>query len=113
MCILDLQVLIHCMTFSMEYRLVADRLKAGNIVEAEIFDSVTIYFSDIVGFTSLSSSSTPMQIVTLLNDLYTTLDSIISQFDVYKVSYKRENYFNILILINASLQQNKCLQCYL
>uniref|UniRef100_A0A8B9JKP5 Guanylate cyclase n=1 Tax=Astyanax mexicanus TaxID=7994 RepID=A0A8B9JKP5_ASTMX len=64
---------------------VAEALKLGTTVEPEYYECVTIYFSDIVGFTTISANSEPIEVVDLLNDLYSTFDEIIANHDVYKV----------------------------
>ena len=72
---------------------IADDLKRGKPVEAKHYKSVTIMYSDIVGFTSLCSESLPMEVVTLLSALFDKFDSIITMHDGFKVSrrfFRRE-----------------------
>eukprot|EP00045_Choanoeca_perplexa_P014587 m.173036 g.173036 ORF g.173036 m.173036 type:complete len:549 (-) comp16727_c0_seq7:47-1693(-) len=64
---------------------VADALKAGKKVEPQQFESVTIFFSDIVGFTDISGSLPPEEVMDMLDRLYTKLDELSDKYDLFKV----------------------------
>uniref|UniRef100_A0A914GTY0 guanylate cyclase n=1 Tax=Globodera rostochiensis TaxID=31243 RepID=A0A914GTY0_GLORO len=49
------------------------------------FKTASVMFSDIVGFTTLCSSSTPLEVVTMLNTVYTGFDDLINKHEAYKV----------------------------
>ncbi|VDK74338.1 unnamed protein product [Onchocerca ochengi] len=72
---------------------IADDLKVGKSVPPQLYPCATVLFSDIRGFTRLSSISTPFEIVKFLNDLFSGFDDIISKHDAYKVYLFIISYF--------------------
>lgn len=68
---------------------IASQLKRGVEASATDYPSVTILFSDIKGFTTICNSCHPMQVVGMLNTLYTRFDGNLEKHNVYKVSRER------------------------
>lgn len=64
---------------------VADALRNGQKVAPENHELVTIFFSDIVGFTDISSKLDPLKISELLDRLYNSFDALSDYHDVFKV----------------------------
>ena len=71
--------------YQMMPRSVAQQLKLNKTVNAEYYENVTVYFSDIVGFTTLCASCSPLEVVAFLNKLYHFFDDCLDLYDVYKV----------------------------
>merc|ERR1711971_479457 len=59
-------------------------LNKGKTV-VEKFNMVTIFFSDIVGFTTLAGSMRPVEVMKMLNDLYVEFDKLVEKHNLYKV----------------------------
>ena len=64
---------------------IADELKDGSHSVAESFSDVTLLFSDIVSFTTVSSNHTAEEIVNALNNLFTLFDIRAKAMGVEKI----------------------------
>jgi class 3 adenylate cyclase/HAMP domain-containing protein len=64
---------------------IADRLKAGEEPIADYFPEVTVLFSDIVGFTHLSSELPPGELVQLLDEIFSSFDESARRLGIEKI----------------------------
>lgn len=61
------------------------RLKQGQDLIAENFDEVTILFADIVGFTRLAQQLQPIDLVNLLNEIFSIFDLLTDKYGLEKI----------------------------
>ena len=64
---------------------IAEQLKQSTDAIAEHFDEVSILFSDIVGFTPLSARLSPIDLVKLLNDMFSKFDKLAEKYQLEKI----------------------------
>ncbi len=71
---------------------IADILKEKNQTIANHFDEASILFADLVGFTPLTESMTPEEMIGLLNDIYSHFDGLVDKYRLEKIRTIGDNY---------------------
>jgi len=74
---------------------VAEDLKLKGFTEPEEFKNVTVFFSDFVGFTEISSKLQPKVIIGELNELYTSFDNIMQKYDCERIKTIGDAYMAV------------------
>ena len=74
---------------------VAVRLKRGDTNISENIQDATCFFSDMVGFTTLSGTMTASELVELLNGIVNTFDDICAAYELEKIKTIGDAYFAV------------------
>ena len=74
---------------------IADRLKRGEKNIAGSYSEVTILFSDLVGFTKLSTTTSAAELVRLLNDLFSRFDRRAEDLGLEKIKTIGDAYMAV------------------
>jgi guanylate cyclase len=59
---------------------------------AEKFESASVLFADVVGFTPLSAELAPTEMVDLLNEIFSTFDALVEKYGLEKIRTIGDNY---------------------
>lgn len=79
---------------------IAERLKRGQQTIADSFSDVSVLFADIVGFTQLSSNISPIELVGMLNHVFSVFDSLAEEFGLEKIKTIGDAYMVVSGLPN-------------
>lgn len=74
---------------------IAERLKRNQGLIVDRFDQVTVLFADIVGFTALSSRTTPEALVTMLDELFSVFDHLAEVHGLEKIKTIGDAYMAV------------------
>jgi adenylate cyclase len=73
-------------------REIAAILKNEERTIADQFEGTSILFADLVGFTPLTAQMPPVEVVNLLNEVFSHFDSLVDQYGVEKIRTIGDNY---------------------
>jgi class 3 adenylate cyclase len=71
---------------------IAARLKTDTSMIADDFPQASVLFADVVGFTPMSATMTPPQLVGLLNRVFTVFDGFVAELGLEKIKTVGDEY---------------------
>lgn len=74
---------------------IAERLKQNETTIAEYFPEVTVLFADLVGFTPLSITMNPIELVELLNQIFSGFDLLCERHGLEKIKTIGDAYMAV------------------
>jgi class 3 adenylate cyclase len=74
---------------------IAEQLKHQHTTIADSFHAVTVLFADIVGFTELSSRTSPSELVELLNQIFCLFDELAEIHSIEKIKTIGDAYMAV------------------
>jgi class 3 adenylate cyclase len=88
---------------------IAAQLKIDSRPIADRFDEVTILFADIVGFTNIASSVTPLELVERLNHIFSTFDRLTRHYELEKIKTIGDAYMVVGGLPTVRVDHAECI----
>lgn len=97
---------------------IAEILKNENRVIADHFEGASILFADVVNFTPLSAQMTPVELVGLLNEVFSHFDTLVEQHGLEKIKtigdcymvaagVPRPRHDHALVLVRLALEMQE------
>ena len=74
---------------------IADELKTHHRVKAQSYQAMTILFADIVGFTEFSATRTPDEVLSILSELFSAMDTLTDTHQVEKIKTIGDAYMAV------------------
>ena len=65
--------------------IIVDRLKHAKGTIAEHFEEATVLFADLVGFTEMATRLSPIELVNLLNQIFSAFDGLTEEYKLEKI----------------------------
>jgi|JI10StandDraft_1071094.scaffolds.fasta_scaffold287103_2 adenylate cyclase len=74
---------------------VAEELKRNDLVQPKNFESVTVLFTDMVGFTKIAETMTPEELLSELDEIFSEFDRLTDKYGLEKIKTIGDSYMAV------------------